>query len=202
MRDFICNLLQGIIRKLKEKALRKYQQEHDTLVSELEPREKPKPIVLKEAKLVHWIASPNYSSRGGRDISVIVLHHTGPGGLNATISWAKNDDSNISYHYIVDTDGEIYQMVKEADKAWHAGKSSFRGNRSVNAISLGVALVGAGKEKFTDEQYKSVAWLCDMLRKKYAIQDDYIVGHKDVAPTRKIDPKPFDRKRFLKLLNE
>ena len=202
MRNLICNILIGLLKMLKKKEEDEYKKEHYTIVEEIKIDQKPKIFPLKEMRLVHWIESPNYSTRGGRDISAIVLHHTGPGGLKATLSWAKSDESRISYHYVIDTDGKLYQLVKEADKAWHSGNSSLRGNRSVNAISLGIALVGEGKEEFTDSQYKSLAWLCDAMRKKYNIVDDNIVSHKDVAPTRKVDPKPFDRKRFLKLLNE
>lgn len=201
MRYFLLKLLEGIVRSLKKKMVSEHEEKHDTVVSELKSIEKPKSIPLKETKIVHWIKSPNFSSRGNRTISVIVLHHTGPGGLEATISWMKNDESNVSYHYIIDTDGKLYQMVKEANKAWHAGRASFRGERGVNSLSIGVALVGEGKEKFTDAQYKSVAWLCDMLKKKYRIPNENIVGHKDVSPGRKTDPEPFDRERFLKDLN-
>ena len=70
-----------------------------------------------------WVAAPacNYSSRSGTPISAVTVH-TIQGSYSGAISWAQNCDANVSYHYVArSSDGQITQMVYEADKAWHVG---------------------------------------------------------------------------------
>lgn len=160
-------------------------------------------VPVKDPKKITWIASPNFSSRKGKDITAIVLHHTGPGGLKATLSWFKKKESQVSAHYVVDRDGDVYQMVKEDKKAWHAGKSSLQGESNVNAFSVGIEMVSNGKrDGYTKKQYESVVFLCKMLKKKYDIVNDRIVGHAHVAPGRKIDPEAFDWNRLFDAINK
>lgn len=158
-------------------------------------------IVTETALDIKFIASPNYSSRKGSKIKCIVLHHT-DGSFKSAINWFQNKESGVSAHYVISRAGEIVQMVENADKAWHAGKSSWKGCTDVGPISIGIELEGDGKTPFTDEQYNVTAQLCNKLKSDFPdIKDDFIVGHKDIAPGRKIDPKPFDWGRFFKLLN-
>ena len=70
-----------------------------------------------------WNPSPacNYSSRNGTAISATTIHTT-QGSYAGSISWGQNCASNVSWHYIVrSSDGQVTQMVLEADKAWHVG---------------------------------------------------------------------------------
>lgn len=73
-----------------------------------------------------WVATPscNYSSRSGTPISAVTVH-TIQGSYAGAISWAQNCNSNVSYHYVVrSSDGQVTQMVYEADKAWHVGSAN------------------------------------------------------------------------------
>ena len=73
-----------------------------------------------------WVATPscNYSSRAGTAISAVTIH-TIQGSYAGAISWAQNCNANVSYHYVVrSTDGQITQMVYEADKGWHVGNAN------------------------------------------------------------------------------
>lgn len=166
-------------------------------------------VPVKNPVKVTWVNGvEHHSSRKGADISAIVIHHTGkpPGTTNATIrqtvSWAKHADSKISYHYVIDRDGEIYQLVKEEEKAWHAGKSKYNGRSNWNVFSIGVALVSDGDDDgYTDEQYKSAAFIAKMLQKKYDITNEWIVGHKTIAPERKHDPAKFNWTKYFDLVN-
>lgn len=166
-------------------------------------------IPVKEPVKVTWVNGvEHHSSRRGADISAIVIHHTGkpPGTKDATlkqtVSWAKNADSKISYHYVIDRDGEIYQLVKEAEKAWHAGRSKYNGKSDWNVFSIGIALVSDGEDDgYTDEQYKSTVFVSKMLQKKYDFTNEWIVGHKTIAPERKHDPADFNWTNFFDLLN-
>ena len=69
-------------------------------------------------------ATCNISSRNGTAISAITIH-TIQGTYAGAISWAQNCNSSVSYHYVVrSSDGQITQMVLEADKAWHVGSEN------------------------------------------------------------------------------
>ncbi|MEZ4923057.1 MAG: N-acetylmuramoyl-L-alanine amidase [Crocinitomicaceae bacterium] len=73
-----------------------------------------------------WVATPtcNYSSRNGTAISAVTIH-TIQGTYAGAISWAQNCSANVSYHYVVrSTDGQVTQMVYEADKGWHVGSEN------------------------------------------------------------------------------
>lgn len=73
-----------------------------------------------------WVATPscNYSSRNGTAISAVTVH-TIQGSYAGAISWAQNCSANVSYHYVVrSTDGQVTQMVYEADKGWHVGSAN------------------------------------------------------------------------------
>ncbi|MFH0894767.1 MAG: N-acetylmuramoyl-L-alanine amidase [Bacteroidota bacterium] len=66
-----------------------------------------------------WTASTNYSSRSGTAISAVVMH-TVQGSYSGCISWFQNTSSNASTQYVVrSSDGQLCQMVLEANKAWH-----------------------------------------------------------------------------------
>jgi hypothetical protein len=73
-----------------------------------------------------WNPTPscNYSSRNGTAISAITIH-TIQGSYAGAISWSQNCSSSVSYHYVVrSSDGQITQMVLEANKAWHVGSEN------------------------------------------------------------------------------
>ncbi|WP_414550703.1 glucosaminidase domain-containing protein [Anabaena sp. CCY 0017] len=63
-----------------------------------------------------FIQSPNYSSRNGDKIDTIVLHYTTAGTAQSTINHFSNSTSRVSAHYLIDKNGDIYQMVKDADQ--------------------------------------------------------------------------------------
>ncbi|MCC7387006.1 MAG: N-acetylmuramoyl-L-alanine amidase [Deltaproteobacteria bacterium] len=138
--------------------------------------------------------SRNHSSRGGEEIDSIVIHDTGSNSTAGALSWLRNPDSGVSAHYVVGKDGTIYHLVPDERAAWHAGRSSLHGERSpsVNARSIGIEIVndGSGRTPFTDPQYASVRALVGYLSQTYQVPKENIVGHKDVAPGRKVDPAP------------
>lgn len=73
-----------------------------------------------------WNPAPscNYSSRNGTAVSAITIH-TIQGSYAGAISWAKNCESNVSYHYVIrSSDGQVTQLVVEATKAWHVGSEN------------------------------------------------------------------------------
>ena len=169
----------------------------------VEPTQEVTVIEVPVAKPIEitWQSSPNWSSRKGSDIKAIVLHHTGKGGMIAAVKWFKTKKSGVSAHYVIDRDGTIVQMVKDENKAWHCGVSVLHGRPHVNRFSIGIEIVSTGEDGYTDEQYESVIFLCKMAKKKYDIEDDWIVGHAKIAPGRKYDPAKFDWNRLYTKLN-
>ncbi|WP_300664080.1 N-acetylmuramoyl-L-alanine amidase [Fluviicola sp.] len=73
-----------------------------------------------------WNPAPtcNFSSRSGVAVSAITIH-TIQGTYAGAISWSQNCSSSVSYHYVVrSSDGQVTQMVSEANKAWHVGSEN------------------------------------------------------------------------------
>ena len=148
-----------------------------------------------ETPPVRYIPSPNQSERL-RPVSIIVLHYTATTTLEQAVRilTATNSAKPVSSHYVVGLDGEVVQLVPEDRRAWHAGVSSWRGVPDINSASIGIEIVNAGPgpddltPPFPAEQIEAVWRLCRDIQAHYPIED--VVGHSDVAPTRKRDPGP------------
>jgi len=147
--------------------------------------------------------SPNYDERPA-PISMIVLHYTGMPDADAAIARLCDPEAKVSCHYLVDEDGRILRMVPEEKRAWHAGRSSWRGVPSVNNVSVGIELVNPGHEfgyrPFPKAQMDALIPLVAEIVDRYDIVPSNVVGHSDVAPDRKEDPgELFDWARLAKL---
>lgn len=137
--------------------------------------------------------SPNFGLRRGVDApDMIVLHYTGMISGSAAEAWLCDPVSEVSSHYLVHEDGHIVQMVRESDRAWHAGKSSWNGNTDVNSCSVGIEIVNPGHElgyrAFPRKQIAAVIELCRGIIARHRIRPERVLAHSDVAPGRKIDP--------------
>lgn len=135
--------------------------------------------------------SPNFDERA-LPITMIVLHYTGMTTGATAIDRLADADAKVSAHYVVEEDGQITVMVPEAKRAWHAGRSRWRGIKDVNSASVGIEIVNPGHEfgytPFPDEQIASVMRLVHDIQARYGISRGNIVGHSDIAPARKQDP--------------
>ncbi len=135
--------------------------------------------------------SPNHDERTA-PISMIVLHYTGMVDAESAIARLRDPAAKVSAHYLVAEDGTILRMVDEDRRAWHAGASHWRQVDDVNSASVGIEIVNPGHEfgyrPFPDEQMASVIRLVSMIKDRYAITRGNVVGHSDIAPTRKRDP--------------
>lgn len=96
--------------------------------------------------------------------------------------------SKVSAHYLIDEKGNIYAMVDEEKRAWHAGVSSWMGKDDVNSRSIGIEISNRGGQPYTKEQLFSLAMLVKDIQSRYDILPENILGHSDVAPNRKQDP--------------
>ena len=104
----------------------------------------------------------------------------------------------VSAHFLIDRNGVTVQFVSHKQRAWHAGVSSFKGRDKVNDFSIGIELVGNNETLFTEVQYEELARLILILQELYPkISKGRVVGHSDIAPSRKTDPGPnFDWKKL------
>lgn len=137
--------------------------------------------------------SPNFGPRQGTiEPDMIVLHYTGMQTGPAAEAWLCNPESEVSSHYLVHENGHVVQMVRESDRAWHAGKSSWRGRIDINSCSVGIEIVNPGHTfgypGFPKRQIEAVARLCSGIARRHAIPAERVLAHSDVAPGRKIDP--------------
>ncbi len=123
---------------------------------------------------------------------MILLHYTGMPDVEGAIARLCTAGTDVSAHYIVLEDGRIVQCVPEAKRAWHAGVSSWSGEEDINSCSIGIEIVNRGHDwgypDFPLRQIAAVIALCRgiMLRRK--VPSHRVLGHSDVAPSRKKDP--------------
>lgn len=136
--------------------------------------------------------SPNFDSRGGQKIDMLVLHYTGMPTADAALARLTDAASRVSSHYLVTEDGGIYRLVPESERAWHAGVSYWRGRTNINHRSIGIEIANPGHEfgyaPFPPLQMQAVAALCRDILARHAMPQRNIVAHSDIAPVRKEDP--------------
>ncbi len=157
--------------------------------------------------------SPNCDDRpDGASIDLLVIHSISlpPGefggrGVEALFTNSLNpadhpyyqtiQDLKVSAHFFIRRDGELIQFVPCLKRAWHAGRSNWRGRERCNDFSIGLELEGTDDRPFTNQQYDTLGRLTRVLIATYPIQD--VVGHSDVSPGRKTDPgNCFDWARY------
>ena len=83
--------------------------------------------------------SPTFDERS-LPVSMIVLHYTGMKTGEAAIARLRDAEAGVSAHYVVAEDGTMLRLVDEGKRAWHAGKSLWRGIADVNSASVGLEI--------------------------------------------------------------
>ncbi len=135
--------------------------------------------------------SPNHDARK-RPVSIIVLHYTDMLSAEEAIARLCDPEARVSCHYLVTKEGEVIRMVPEERRAWHAGRSYWRGLTDINDDSIGIELDNPGHlngyEPFPDAQIEALIPLVADIKQRHHITRGNVVGHSDVAPARKRDP--------------
>lgn len=135
--------------------------------------------------------SPNFDERA-LPVTMLVLHYTGMADAATAIDWLIDPVSKVSSHYVVAEDGQVLRLVAEDKRAWHAGRAYWRGIGDVNSASIGIEIVNPGHDNgyrpFPPEQMAALVPLVAEIVRRYDIALGNVVGHSDVAPTRKLDP--------------
>ena len=129
----------------------------------------------------------------------------------------------MSSHYLIPSPNDasysrskllIHQLVDETQRAWHAGRSYWHGEKNLNDSSVGIEIVNISScepaykdtSQYHDEttpfpncDFKAypeeqiallVKLLTDIITRNPDIGTINIVGHADIAPARKVDPGP------------
>ncbi len=140
-----------------------------------------------------FVPSPNHGERaGGLRPDMIILHYTGMKTGAAALDWLCREESQVSSHYFVHEDGRVDQLVAEDRRAWHAGKSIWKGETDLNSRSIGIEIVNAGHPgglpDFPSEQIDAVVELCRNCGERWSIAPERVLAHSDIAPIRKVDP--------------
>ncbi|WP_128177705.1 N-acetylmuramoyl-L-alanine amidase [[Pantoea] beijingensis] len=137
-------------------------------------------------------------------IKMLVIHYTAedfPSSLSTLTA------RQVSAHYLIPAQQQpkksgvprIWQLVPEAQLAWHAGPSFWRGATRINDTSIGIEIVNDGYYRtmegvrwapFTAQQIAVLQRLIPDIVARYGIEPSNIVGHSDIAPQRKQDPGP------------
>ncbi len=137
--------------------------------------------------------SPNFNNRPAETVvDMLVLHYTGMPSADEALERLCDPAAKVSAHYLIDEAGQLYQLVPEECRAWHAGVSFWRGNTNINDRSIGIELVNLGHEfgyqPFPQAQMETLLPLAKQILSRHPIPPRNIVGHSDIAPTRKQDP--------------
>ncbi len=147
-----------------------------------------------------WRPSPNFGTRrDGLTPSLIVLHYTAMDSAQSALDRLCDPAAEVSAHYLIGCDGHLWQMVDEADRAWHAGAGSWHGRNDINSRSIGIELDNRGTHPFAEPQVAVLEWLLPQIMKRWSIPPEGVIGHSDMAPGRKFDPGPrFDWARLAR----
>ena len=139
------------------------------------------------------IPSPNFGERNnGRLPDMILLHYTGMPDVEGAMARLCTAGTDVSAHYVVLEDGRIVQCVPEAKRAWHAGAASWAGEEDINSCSIGIEIINRGHDwgypDFPLRQIAAVIALCRGIMLRHDLPTHRVLGHSDVAPSRKKDP--------------
>ena len=152
------------------------------------------------------LQSPNFGARpADACIDLIVIHSISlpPGDYGSDnvqrlfmnqLDWDRHPyfqsirGMQVSSHFYISREGNLWQFVGCDDRAWHSGLSSYRGRSNCNDDSIGIELEGLEGTNFEAAQYETLQALCAALVAQYPVA--HIAGHEHIAPGRKLDPGP------------
>lgn len=131
------------------------------------------------------VASPNQDARHP---TMVIIHYTTNDDADDSLATLTSQTRRVSAHYLIGPSGQLYQLVPENRRAWHAGQSYWAGMTDINSLSIGIEIDNRGEGPFAEAQIGTLLALLQDLRQRYRIKPENVLGHADVAPGRKVDP--------------
>ena len=142
-----------------------------------------------------YARSPN---QGGKIKPKYIIVHDSYGSHDGTRSWILQRRSKVSYHYLIASNGDRTQFVYDTNRAYHAGRSYWKGTNGLNQNSVGISFWGNTREREPSfKEIDSCAHKIVYLMKKFGIPRENILTHKQIAPNRKNDTAPDTMQRVL-----
>ncbi|MDX5401306.1 MAG: N-acetylmuramoyl-L-alanine amidase [Rhodobacterales bacterium] len=144
--------------------------------------------------------SPNQGPRrDGARPDMVVIHYTAMDSAAAALERLCDPTAEVSAHYLICPQGRVWQMVDEAQRAWHAGAGRWGAVTDVNSRSIGIELANRGDHPFAAAQMDALEGVLAQVMARWAIPPERVIGHSDMAPLRKSDPGPrFDWRRLAR----
>ena len=133
------------------------------------------------------VGTTNFSLRKP---NYVIIHHTAQNSVDHTLKTFTLRRTSVSSHYVIGKDGEIYQMLNDYYRGWHAGAGKWGNDTDLNSSSIGIELDNNGFEPFAEAQIESLIDLLKILKQRHKIPTANFIGHADIAPGRKVDPNP------------
>lgn len=124
-------------------------------------------------------------------MDLVVLHFTGMDDLAEARARLCAPEHEVSCHYLVGRAGEVYAMVDEHRRAWHAGAGEWGGRDDVNSRSIGIEIDNDGVSPFAEPAMAALLPLLADILRRHDLPPEAVIGHQDMAPGRKDDPGPF-----------
>ena len=140
-----------------------------------------------------WVGTTNFNLRKA---NYVIIHHTAQDSVEQTLRTFTLPRTSVSSHYVISDDGEIFQMLNDYYRGWHAGVGKWGNNTDLNSSSIGIELDNNGFEPFSEAQIQSLIELLGVLKERHKIPTANFIGHSDIAPSRKVDPNanfPWER---------
>jgi len=153
---------------------------------------------------VIFTPSPNFTERRhGLPPDMVVLHYTAMQSAKAAIARLCDPAVEVSAHYVISEQGIVTQLVAEDMRAWHAGAGAWGDVVDVNSHSIGIELANCSTPDalvpFPAPQMDALVGLLTGIFARWNIAPERVIGHSDMAPTRKCDPGPkFDWQRLAR----
>ncbi len=125
---------------------------------------------------------------GLRKPNYVIIHHTAQNSTEQTLKTFTTPKTQVSAHYVIGRNGEIYQMLNDYLRAWHGGAAKWGNLTDINSSSIGIELDNNGFEPFSASQINGLLSVLANLKKTHNIPAANFIGHSDIAPGRKVDP--------------
>ena len=169
--------------KKTNKVYKKQAKEYAKQLKEFTPEKDRETDTLNYGK--YAVGTTNFNLRKP---NYVVIHHTAQDSVRQTLNTFTIPRTQVSAHYVISNDGEIYHMLNDYYRAWHGGVGMWGTTTDLNSTSIGIELDNNGSEEFSEAQINSLLDVLKELKTKYNLPDKNFIGHSDIAPGRKVDP--------------